>query len=93
MKTETEPSKTSSPEMQATFSMLIMSIASNSLMAMGHSPDPQTGKTEVDKPLAKFNIELLLTLKDKTKNNLNPDEQGLLEHIVQDLQVKFIQLK
>lgn len=80
-------------ELQASFSMLIMSIASNSLMAMGHTPDPHTGKTEVDKQLAKFNIELLLTLKTKTKGNLASDEQGLLEHIIQDLQVKFIQLK
>jgi len=80
-------------ELQASFSMLIMSIASNSSMAMGHTPDPQTGKTEIDKQLAKFNIELLLTLKTKTKGNLASDEQGLLEHIIQDLQVKFIQLK
>lgn len=80
-------------ELQASFSMLIMSIASNSLMAMGHTPDPQSGKIEIDKQLAKFNIELLLTLKTKTKNNLAPDEQGLLDHIIQDLQIKFIQLK
>lgn len=80
-------------DLQASFSMLIMSIASNSLMAMGHTPDPQTGKTEVDKQLAKFNIELLLTLKEKTKSNLTTEEQGLLDHIVQDLQLKFIQLK
>lgn len=83
----------STQELQASFSMLIMSIASNSLLAMGHTPDPQTGKTEVDKQLAKFNIELLLTLKTKTKGNLTAEEQGLLDHIVQDLQLKFIQLK
>lgn len=83
----------STEELQASFSMLIMSIASNSLMAMGHTPDPQTGKTEIDKNLAKFNIELLLTLKTKTKGNLTADEQGLFDHIIQDLQMKFIQLK
>ncbi len=93
MKTENETQSANHQDMQATFSMLIMSIASNSLMAMGLSPDPESGQSQIDKPLAKFNIELLLTLKDKTKNNLNPDEQGLLEHIVQDLQVKYIQLK
>lgn len=83
----------STQELQASFSMLIMSIASNSMMAMGLTPDPQTNKTEVDKQLAKFNIELLITLKTKTKGNLTADEQGLLDHIIQDLQMKFIQLK
>lgn len=89
---ETQKQNTSQ-DLQASFSMLIMSIASNSMMAMGHTPDPQTGKTEIDKQLAKFNIELLLTLKNKTKGNLTADEQGLLDHIIQDLQMKFIQLK
>jgi hypothetical protein len=92
MKTETQKPH-STEELQASFSMLIMSIASNSLMAMGHTPDPTTGKTEVDKQLAKFNIELLITLKEKTKNNLSGDEQGLLDHIIHDLQLKFVQLK
>lgn len=92
--TETQQkNSTQQQELQASFSMLIMSIASNSMMAMGFTPDPQTGKTEIDKHLAKFNIELLLTLKTKTKNNLTADEQGLLDHIIQDLQMKFIQLK
>ena len=92
MKTESETSK-QTEKLEASFSMLVMSIASNSLMAMGLTPDPQNGKTEVDKHLARFNIDLLLNLKDKTKNNLTNDEQGLLDHILQDLQMKFIQLK
>jgi hypothetical protein len=60
---------------------------------MGLTPDPQSGKTEVDKNLAQFNIDLLIVLKDKTKNNLNADESGLLNYILQDLQMKFIQVK
>ncbi len=80
-------------KLEASLSILVMSIASNSMMAMGHSPDPQTGHSEVDKNLARFNIDLLLVLKEKTKNNLSHDEQGLIEHILQDLQMKYIQLK
>lgn len=92
MKTDTESNK-QTEKLEASFSMLVMSIASNSLMAMGLTPDPQTGKSETDKHLARFNIDLLLNLKDKTKNNLTNDEQGLLDHILQDLQMKFVQLK
>lgn len=92
MKTETHTKK-NEETLQASLSMLIMSIASNALLAMGLTPDPQTGKTEVDKQLARFNIDLLLNLKEKTKGNLSSDEQGLFEHILQDLQIKFVQLK
>ena len=80
-------------KLDASFYLLIMSMASNASMAMGLTPDPSTGKTEVDKHLARFNIDLLIILKEKTKNNLNSDESGLLNYILQDLQMKFIQVK
>lgn len=80
-------------KLEATFSMLVMSIASNAIMAMGLTPNPETGKTETDRQLARFNIDLLVMLKEKTKSHLTPDEAGLIDHIVQDLQMKFVQLK
>ncbi|MGZ3726423.1 MAG: DUF1844 domain-containing protein [Pseudobdellovibrio sp.] len=80
-------------KLEASFSLLVMSIASNAMMAMGLTPDPQTGKSEVDKNLARFNIDLLLVLKEKTNNNLNADESGLISYVLQDLQMKFIQVK
>lgn len=80
------------PPMEASFSIIIMSIASSAAMSMGLSPN-QDNKIEIDKPLARFNIDLLSVLKDKTQNNLTAEEKGLLDHIVQDLQAKFIQMK
>lgn len=80
-------------KLEASFSLLVMSIASNAMMAMGLTPDPQTGQTEVDKNLARFNIDLLMVLSEKTKNNLQADENDLLTHILQDLQMKFLQVK
>lgn len=80
------------PPLEASFSLIVMSIASSAAMSMGLTPN-QDNKTEVDKNMARFNIDLLSVLKDKTKNNLSQEEQGLLDHIVQDLQLKFVQLK
>ena len=80
-------------KLEASFSLLIMSMAQNAMMAMGLTPDPQTGKSEIDKNLAQFNIDLLLILKEKTKSNLTGDEEGLLGYVLQDLQMKFIQVK
>ena len=79
--------------LDASFSVLSMSIASSAAMALGLAPDPHTGETHKDKNMAKFNIDLLLILKDKTKNNLNADEQQFLDSVITDLQMKFVQEK
>lgn len=81
------------PTMEANISVLIMSIASSAAMSLGLTPHPQTQKNEKNIDMAKFNIDLLIILQEKTKNNLNPDEQKLLENIVSDLQIKFVQNK
>lgn len=79
-------------KMEASFSMLIMSIASSAATEMGLSPDPTTGVTRIDKNMAHFNIDLLLVLKEKTKGNLNADEERFLASLISDLQMKYINL-
>lgn len=81
------------PLHEATFSMLVMSIASGAAMALGLAPNPQTQKMEVDRAMAKFNIDLLLVLQNKTQTNLSEDESKLLMSLLNDLQMKFVQLK
>ena len=83
----------SAPTVDASFSMLVMSVASSAAMALGLTPDPQSGQVSKDKEMARFNIDLLLVLKDKTKNNLSGEESELLDHLLKDLQLKFVQLK
>ncbi|MES3038388.1 MAG: DUF1844 domain-containing protein [Bdellovibrionota bacterium] len=80
-------------QLEASFSMLVMSLASSAAMALGLAPDPQTGESHKDKAMAKFNIDLLLLLKEKTTGNLAPDEQRLIDSILTDLQMKFIQME
>ena len=77
--------------LEANFSTLILSIASSAAMSLGLAPNPATNKTEVDLKMAQFNIDLLLLLKDKTKNNLNNDEDQFLNNVVSDLQMRFVQ--
>ncbi len=80
-------------KLEASFSVLTMSIASSAAMALGLAPDPHTNKTEKDKNMAKFNIDLLVMLKDKTKGNLTGDEQKFIDTVISDLQIKFVQDK
>ena len=75
--------------LEANFSTLILSIGSSAAMALGLAPNPMTGATDKDLELARFNIDLLRMLRDKTKGNLSSDEQQFLESIVTDLQMKY----
>ena len=74
----------------AQFSTLILSLASSAFIAMGLEKNPQTNQIEKDMELASFNIDMLEMLKKKTKNNLDADEQQLLDTILADLQIKFV---
>lgn len=78
---------------EPSMSVLFMSIASSAAMSMGLAPHPEGGKVEKDKDMAKFNIDLLLVLKEKTKGNLTSDEQRFLDSVIYDLQMKFVEMK
>lgn len=89
MRSETQNTK----QLEASFSTLILSIGSSAAIALGLSPDPGSGKTSVNKEVAKFNIELLKLLEEKTKNNLSAEEANLLKSICSDLQLKYVEIK
>lgn len=79
--------------MDASFSTLVISLGSSAVMAMGLAPNPQTEKVEKDLKMAQFNIDLLVVLRDKTKGNLNADETRLVDHVIHDLQLKFVEAR
>lgn len=81
-------------KLEAYFSALIVSIGHSAAMAMGYGVDPDAeDKPDKNLSLAAYNIDLLLLLKEKTKNNLTPEEQRLLDQVIADLQMKFIQTR
>lgn len=72
------------------FSTLVLSLASSAVLAMGLEKNPHTGQYEKDLDVARFNIDMLGMLKEKTKGNLNSDEKQFIETVVSDLQMKFV---
>ena len=79
-------------QIKADFSSLVLSMASSAAMSMGLAPDQETGETRIDKNMARFNIDLLMMLRDKTKSNLSEDESHLIDSLIQDLQTRFINI-
>lgn len=78
-------------ELEADFSCLVMSLAGSAACGLGITPNPETGRPEQNLELAKFNIDLLICLQEKTKGNLTDPEQKLLDRLLGDLRLQFIQ--
>lgn len=85
--------KAESQTLEATFSTLVISIASSAIVNLGLEKNPQTNAIEKNLPVAQYSIDLLVLLREKTKNNLTESEKNYLDTIIQDLQVKFIQVR
>ena len=76
----------------ASFASFMMSIASNAASSLGMMEHPVTGKREVDLELGKHWIDVLGMLQQKTRGNLVPREQEILEGLLADLRMQFVSL-
>jgi hypothetical protein len=86
----------SEPEMTMasglTFSMFIQSLAQQGLMQMGLIPWPH-GQRELALEQARDTIDVLELLKAKTKGNLNGEEQKMMDGIVHELKLSFVEVQ
>lgn len=57
---------------------------------MGKTVSPVSGTIERDLTQARQSIDLLEMLQRKTAGNLSPDEQRLLEHILYELRLNYV---
>ena len=72
------------------FNFFISTLALQSSIALGHIPSPVTNKKEEDLNQAKFIIDTLGLLKEKTKGNLTAEETQLLENLLYELRMQYI---
>jgi len=90
------PAPADEPEMTTagglTFSMFIQSLAQQGLMQMGLIPWPH-GQRELALEQARDTIDILELLKAKTKGNLNGEEQKLMDGIVHELKLSFVEVQ
>ena len=80
-----------SGELTMDFSAFILSLNASSLIHLGEIPDPQSRERSVNIPAAKHTIEILEILKEKTVGNLDEDENKLLDDILYNLRMKYLQ--
>jgi len=77
----------------AHFRSLVMNLATTAAANLGEMPNPFTQQTEIDLEGARQVIDLLLALQTKTRGNLTPEEERLLDSLLYDLQMKFVALQ
>ena len=82
----------SDPELPpADFSTFILSLGSSALIHLGEVEPPGETVKRRDLPLAKHSIDLLTLLRQKTKSNLTPEEDNLLESLLYDLRLRYVE--
>lgn len=79
-----------SPLPEINFSSFLLSLSTSALMHLGEVTDPVTRKIDKNLPLAKQSIDLLGMLREKTRGNLTPDEEKLIDHLLADLRWRYI---
>lgn len=79
------------PLPEVTFSTFVFSLSSSALVNLGEIPEPGTQAVQVDLPVAKQIIDTLGMLQEKTKGNLQPDEERLLRTVLYDLRMRYVQ--
>ena len=73
-----------------TFTLLVSNFATQALMELGEIANPITKRAEFAPERAKFTIDLLSVLKEKSAGNLTPEEERFLDGALFELRMKFV---
>jgi hypothetical protein len=73
------------------FSTFILSLTTSALVNLGELPDPLSKEKTANLPLAQQTISIIEILKEKTAGNLTEDEGRLMESVLYDLHMKYVQ--
>jgi hypothetical protein len=79
-------------EEPVSFSTFVLGLSTQALLHLGEIPNPVTSTLERDLGAAKHVIDILGILREKSRNNLEPGEEALLESVLYDLRMRYVQL-
>ena len=83
----------SGPMPDASFEMLLTTLAAESMVALGQVANPITGEATVNLDQAKYFIDTLQILREKTTGNLTEQEASALQMLLGQLQMAFVSVK
>ncbi len=74
----------------ANFFQLVLSLQMAAMQQMGKIASPISGKVERNLIQAQASIDMLSMLSKKTVNNLTEDEKGLLDRVLFELRMNYV---
>lgn len=77
---------------EPTFTTLVMSLSTQALVCLGDIPAAPGEAPRRDLAGARSVIDLLGVLEKKTRGNLEPEEAALLERILYDLRLRYVEV-
>lgn len=77
----------------ASFEMLVTTFASEAMVALGQLPNPFTNEHTLNWEHARYTIDMLQVLQDKTKGNLGTEEAAMLETLLHQLRLAYVTLQ
>jgi len=78
------------PAGEIDLSSFVMSLATQALMQLGEMKPPEGVQVEVNKAQAKQTIDILIMIQEKTRGNLDANEEKFLEEILHQLRISFV---
>lgn len=79
-------------EAEVSFVNYVTSLGFQSLIFMGATPNPMTNEITKNLEQAKFLIDTLVMIKEKTQGNLSKQEEDLLGATCYELQLKYVEV-
>lgn len=78
---------------EPTFTIFLSSLGMQAMIALGKLENPLTGKADKNMEQARFLIDTLSILKEKTKGNVSQEEEKMLNESIYNLQLIYVQEK
>ena len=77
---------------KADLTALLVMLYSDAMANLGQAPDPATGRPHLDLDQARFAIDLLAMLQEKTRSHRTPDESAVLEEMLSTLRMGYVRI-
>jgi hypothetical protein len=73
------------------FHTFVLSLGSSALLHLGELERPGSSGPEKNLPMAKHTVDILGMLQEKTRGNLTPEEERLMESLLYDLRLRYVE--
>ncbi|MDO8730040.1 MAG: DUF1844 domain-containing protein [Candidatus Omnitrophota bacterium] len=86
-----QPSRRGAAPPQSDFAMFLSSLSMQAMIALGEMAHPATGLAQPDMEQSRYLVDVLGLLQEKTQGNLSPEETALLDGLLYELRMKYVE--